>query len=76
MDLETALDAEARVAMLCAQSILAGKIALGKTEIMNGIEEVCFAASVHAANPDQRRLEPEVLVEIILELVNLYGPEL
>jgi hypothetical protein len=48
------------------------KIALGKTEVIQGVEQVGFAGPVVAANADDPFPEPERGLGIILELYDGY----
>ena len=59
--------------MLCYQAIVAGKIAFGEAEIVNGIQQVCFAYAIAAANADYPFRKNELPVKIIFELKKRYG---
>jgi hypothetical protein len=50
------------------QGILAGKIAFRKTEIVNGVEQVGFANTISATDPDDPFPEAELLVKVVFEL--------
>ena len=52
-----------------AQTILPGKIAFGKTEIMDRIQQIGFAYPVTAADAHNTFVKTELLVEIIFELI-------
>lgn len=59
---------KALVALLSSQLVLAGEVAFGKTEVMNGVEQIGFANAVFAANAYNPFCELKFLVKIIFEL--------
>jgi hypothetical protein len=54
-------------------AILPCKIAFGKTEVMNGIQQIGFANAVAAANAHNAFGKVKLLMEIILELKQRYS---
>ena len=52
---------------------IAGKIAFGETEIMNGVEEVGFTYTIASANAHNIFGKTKLLVIIIFKLENVYG---
>jgi hypothetical protein len=50
-----------------------GKIAFCKTEVMNGIQQICFAYAIAATNAHNRFGKNKLLLKVIFELKNLYG---
>ena len=60
-------------ALVYVHGVGAGKIAFGKAEIMDGVEQIGFAYAVTAANAHDAFCKMELLVKIVLELKNRYG---
>ena len=58
--------------MLCHQAILPGKITFGKTQIMNGIQQISFAFAVLSANANNSFAKCKLLAEVIFELGERY----
>jgi hypothetical protein len=52
-------------------AIETGKIALGKTEVMDSVKKVCFSRAVPATDPDDPLVKIKSAVRIILELVKI-----
>ena len=63
---------ESLVTLQNIQTVLPGKIAPGKTEIMNGVQQVGFAHAIPSADPGNAFGKAEFLLEIIFELKNRY----
>ena len=63
------LDAEALLTVLCGQAISC-KIAFGKTEIVNSIQQIGFAYAIQAAYTNNVFGKPKLLMIIIFELKN------
>lgn len=59
---------EAFMACMNIQAILPCKIAAGKTEIMNGIKQVCFSYTITATDANNPFCKLKLFLEIILEL--------
>jgi len=59
---------EALRAMMYVGRITACKVAFGKTEIMDGIEQVCLSYAIASTDPHDTFSELVGLVEIVLEL--------
>lgn len=64
------------MAMLHHQRILPGKIAFGKTEVMNGVEQIGFAHAIAAANAYNGFGKTYLLVKVVFELKKRYGVQL
>lgn len=73
---KVSFDAKALVAVLRYQTVLAGKITFGETEIMNSIQQVGFAHAIAAANAHQRLVETKLLMKVVLKLKQRYGANL
>jgi CO dehydrogenase/acetyl-CoA synthase alpha subunit len=56
------------VAVLGHQTVLAGKIAFGKTEVMDGIQQVGLTHTVTTANAYKGSGKAKLLVKVVLEL--------
>ena len=54
--------------MLCYQLILTGKIAFGKTQVMNGIQQISFTHTVKAANAYNTFGKQLLLAKVIFKL--------
>jgi hypothetical protein len=65
-------DAEAGRAPVYALLVGPGKIALGKTEVIQCIQQVGLADAVVAANADDPFLKPEKGLGVVLELYDGY----
>ena len=63
------------MAMKYIVTILPGKTAFGKTQIMNRIEQICFAHPIPAAYTHDSLTEMKLLMEVVFELVERYGTE-
>lgn len=66
---------EAFMSLVDIHAVLPCKIAFGKTEVMNGIQQICFANAVAAADANNAFGKIKLLMEIILELKQRYGVE-
>lgn len=49
-----------------------GEVAAGKAQVVNGVQQVCFADAILAANPDDALTQVKLLVQVIFELDNRY----
>jgi len=58
--------------MLHIISILPCKITFGKTEIMNGIQQICFAHAIFATDTNNPLFEVKRLIIVVFELKQRY----
>src|SRR5688572_12681077 len=59
------------LSILCSQTITC-KVAFGKTQIMNSVQQIGFAYTVAAADANNIFCKMKFLLEVILKLKNLY----
>ncbi len=62
-------NAKALMAVVNAVGILAGKIAFGKTEVMDRVQQIGLAYAVAAADPGEPLRKTVLLVKIVFELI-------
>lgn len=64
------------MALMNIHLILSGKIAFGKTQVMNGIQKVGLSYPVSSANADDPFGKIEFLLKIIFKLKQRYGMDI
>jgi hypothetical protein len=68
IDQEISFQPESFMTLLGNQCILPGEIAFGKTEIMNGVQQISLANSISPANTYDPFAETEFPGKIVFEL--------